>query len=184
MGKARRGPDSAKATVGTRPSASVGAASVWGLRCPPLARSLLRALGPRWLVASGFCTLVPLRLQQLMSVPSWEPPTVPLPLWRPLGLVRHPGPSHAGRPAGPLPAGSQHTAAFVTIARFLSQVLWRQEPETRGDHPSKRNPHLDAVLLSLLGRLHQYGTHPPALKTRPRSLQVSSVSHVRTPGSE
>lgn len=73
MRKTPRGPDSAKATVGTRPL-GLGRVCFCLGPAPPRARSLLHTLAARWLLTSGFWTLVPPRLQQVLSFPCWDLP--------------------------------------------------------------------------------------------------------------
>lgn len=50
--------------------------------------------------------------------------------------------------------------------------VWQQEPEAGGHHPAAGHPHPAAVLLPLLGPLHQHREDPPAHPTGPRGLQV------------
>lgn len=50
--------------------------------------------------------------------------------------------------------------------------IWQQEPEAGGHHPAAGHPHPAAVLLPLLGPLHQHREDPPAHPTGPRGLQV------------
>ncbi|XP_067165762.1 multidrug and toxin extrusion protein 2 isoform X2 [Apteryx mantelli] len=52
--------------------------------------------------------------------------------------------------------------------------VWWQEPEAGGNHPAAGDPHPAAVLLPLLGYLHQHRADPPAHRTGPRGLQVNA----------
>lgn len=61
---------------------------------------------------------------------------------------------------------------MLTLLLSPDLDVWQQEPEAGGHHPAAGDPHPAAVLLSLLGSLHQHRADPPAHPTGPRGLQV------------
>lgn len=61
---------------------------------------------------------------------------------------------------------------MLTVVLSPGSDVWRQEPEAGGHHPAAGDPHPAAVLLPLLGALHQHRADPPAHPAGPRGLQV------------
>lgn len=94
--------------------------------------------------------------------------------WWETGL---PGRTEGGHPwerllVGRAPASA--CPAYAVSSAFVSSSPLEARTSSAWGSYAEGSPHPHAVLLSLLGRLRQHRAHPPALKTRPRSLQVKS----------